>query len=314
MTESKVSCLQSEASCPQSEASCLQSEASCLQNEASFAHYFAGIDIGSTMTKAAIIHGGIVWSVIGPTGPEQRKLAGKVMQEALKKAGLSFEEISYLVATGYGRINVPFADKQITEISCHARGVNSIFPQARTIIDIGGQDVKGIRIDAKGKPVDFVMNDKCAAGTGRFLEVIAGALGIELDDLSKTAAASKKPARISSLCTVFAAQEVASRLSEGAPLSDLVAGIHQSVAERILRTVSRLSVEKEIVITGGGAKNGHLVKMLAERLGAAVLVPQEPLLTGAIGAAMLGKDRFHAAPAGQLQKRPRNWGEVTFFN
>lgn len=284
------------------------------ESKASSSKYFAGIDIGSTMTKAVIVNGGIVCSVIGPTGPEQRKLAGKVMQEALKKAGLSFEEISYLVATGYGRINVPFADKQITEISCHARGVNSIFPQARTIIDIGGQDVKGIKIDAKGKPVDFVMNDKCAAGTGRFLEVIAGTLGIELVALSKTAEESKNPARISSLCTVFAAQEVASRLSEGALLGDLVAGIHQSVAERILRTVSRLAVEKEVVVTGGGAKNGHLVKVLAERLGYAVLVPPEPLVTGAIGAALLGKDKFQATPAGELPKRPRNWGEVTFFN
>jgi predicted CoA-substrate-specific enzyme activase len=266
------------------------------------------------MTKAVIVNGGVVCYVVGPTGPEQRRLAGEVMREALGKAGLAFEEITYLVATGYGRINVPFADRQITEISCHARGINTIFPEARTVIDIGGQDVKGIKIDAKGKPVDFVMNDKCAAGTGRFLEVIAETLGLNLTDMSAIAAESQNPARISSLCTVFAAQEVSSRLSEGAPLGDLAAGIHQSIADRILRTVSRVSIEKEVVITGGGAKNGNLVKMLALRLGYELLVPPEPLITGALGAAMLGRDRFHAAAAGQLATKPRNFSEVTFFN
>jgi len=284
------------------------------QSEASRSRYFAGIDIGSTMTKVAIIEEETTrCTVIVHTGPEQRKLAGEVVKEALDKAGLSLEDISYLVATGYGRINVPFADKQITEISCHARGVNAIFPQARTVIDIGGQDVKGIKIDGKGKPVDFVMNDKCAAGTGRFLEVIAETLGLQIEDLSRTAEESANPARISSLCTVFAAQEVASRLSEGVPLGDLVAGIHQSVAERIIRTVNRLSITREVVITGGGAKNGNLVKMLADRLGYAVLVPPEPLLTGAIGAAMLARDRFQTAKPGQTPKRPRDFGEVTFF-
>lgn len=285
------------------------------QSEASRLEYFTGIDIGSTMTKVAIIEEETIrCTVIGHTGPEQRKLAGEVVKEALDKAGLSMEDIRYLVATGYGRINVPFADKQITEISCHARGVNAIFPQARTVIDIGGQDVKGIKIDGQGKPVDFVMNDKCAAGTGRFLEVIAETLGLRIEDLSRTAEESTNPARISSLCTVFAAQEVASRLSEGTPLADLVAGIHQSVAERIIRTVSRLSIAREVVITGGGAKNGNLVKMLSDKLGHGVLVPPEPLLTGAIGAAMLARDKFQKASPGQIPKKSRDFGEVTFFN
>lgn len=285
------------------------------ENRPSVSHYFAGIDIGSTMTKAAIVTDEtIVSTVIGHTGPEQRHLAAEVLREALSKAGLAPEDISYLVATGYGRINVPFADRQITEISCHARGVNALFPEARTVIDIGGQDVKGIKINSRGKPVDFVMNDKCAAGTGRFLEVIAETLGLEIDRMSETARESTAPARISSLCTVFAAQEVASRLAEGTPLGDLVAGIHLSVAERILRTISRIAVAKEVVITGGGAKNSHLVMMLEDKLGFAVLVPPEPLLTGAIGAAMLAKDRFHAAAPGQLPKRPRALGEVSFFD
>src|SRR5512133_1921818 len=146
---------------------------------------FAGIDIGSTMTKVVIVDdpGDCVASVIGPTGAEHRHLALKVMDEAVKKCGLSFSGLDFIVATGYGRINVPFADKQMTEITCHARGIWSIFPATHTIIDIGGQDSKGIKLDAEGRVADFVMNDKCAAGTGRFLEVIAETLGINLVDM-----------------------------------------------------------------------------------------------------------------------------------
>ncbi|MBW1714767.1 MAG: 2-hydroxyglutaryl-CoA dehydratase [Deltaproteobacteria bacterium] len=251
--------------------------------------YFAGIDIGSTMTKVVIMNDGIISSIIGPTGPEQRRLANNVMDSALRQIDLPFDVITYLVATGYGRINVPFADKQVTEISCHAKGVAHLFPRCRTIIDIGGQDSKGITID-DGRPTNFVMNDKCAAGTGRFLEVIADALGIALENLDKTALGSKQPASISSICTVFAKQEVVARLAEGVPLNDLVAGILESLASRISRMVKRLKVANEVVITGGGAKNAGLVKALSDKLGYATLVPPEPLITGAVGAALLGKD------------------------
>lgn len=211
------------------------------------------------------------------------------MEKALCKADLSFKAITYVVATGYGRINVPFADKQITEISCHAKGAASLFPEAKTIIDIGGQDCKGIKID-NGRPVDFVMNDKCAAGTGRFLEVIADALGIPVEEMGDIALKGKHPAKISNICTVFAEQEVVARLAEGVPLDNLVAGILESLANRISRMVNRLHVAKEVVITGGGAKNRGLVKALSDKLGYATVVPPEPLLTGAVGAALLGKD------------------------
>jgi len=275
--------------------------------------YFAGIDIGSTMTKAVIMNGGIVSYVIGPTGPEQRRLANKVMEKALQEADLSFEAIDYVVATGYGRINVPFADKQITEISCHAKGVASIFPKGKTVIDIGGQDSKAIKIDNRGKPIDFVMNDKCAAGTGRFLEVIAEVLGLNMEEMSKIAGESENPAQISSICTVFAAQEVVARLSEGVPLGDLVAGIYESVANRVLKMVNRLSIERDVVITGGGAKNRSLINILSDKLGRDILVPPEPLITGAIGAALLGKDMFQSASSQGMQISHRDLGEVTFF-
>ncbi len=232
---------------------------------------------------------GIISSIIGPTGPEQRRLANKVMDRALKEVDLPFKAITYIVATGYGRINVPFADKQITEITCHAKGVAHFFPETKTIIDIGGQDCKGISINS-GRPIDFVMNDKCAAGTGRFLEIIADALGINIEEMGEIGLEGNNPAKISNICTVFAEQEVVARLAEGVPLDDLVAGILESLANRISRMVNRLQVAKEVVITGGGAKNVGLVKALSDKLGHATVVPSEPLLTGAVGAALLGKD------------------------
>ncbi len=252
--------------------------------------YFAGIDVGSTMTKVVILNEGIIASIIGPTGPEQRRLANKVMEEALNKAAISFQTITYIVSTGYGRINVPFADKQFTEITCHARGIASLFPKAKTIVDIGGQDVKGIKIDPSSKIIDFVMNDKCAAGSGRFIEVIADTLGVPLDQVGDLSLQSKHPAKISNICTIWAQQEVAASLAEGVPISDLLAGVHHSLADRISRMVNRLRVEDMIIVTGGGAKNRGLLKALSEQLGHEILVPEEPLLTGALGAALMGKE------------------------
>ena len=242
------------------------------------------------MTKAVILDKEIIASVIGPTGPEQRRLANKVMEEALNRAALSFQSITYIVSTGYGRINVPFADKQFTEITCHARGVRALFPKARTVIDICGQDVKAIRIDATGKITDFVMNDKCAAGSGRFIEVIADTLEVPLDKVGDLSLQSKNPAKISDICTIWAQQEVAASLAQGVPIPDLLAGVHQSLADRICRLVNRLRVEEEIIVTGGGAENKGLLKALSDQLGRGVRVPENPLITGALGAALLGRE------------------------
>lgn len=276
--------------------------------------YFAGVDIGSTMTKVVIMDDSVLASVIGPTGPEHRKLANRVMEEALKKAKLSFDAMTYVVATGYGRINVPFADRQITEISCHARGIAHLFPEARTVIDIGGQDSKGIKIK-DGRAVDFVMNDKCAAGSGRFLEVAAEELGVELEDLGKLALESKNAVRISNTCTVFATQEVVGKLSDGAALPDIIAGLHEAIATRVYGMLRRLKIEREVVMTGGGAKNIGLVRALEAKLGFPVLVPPEPLLTGAIGAAMLGRDIVKEAEkkGTTLVRAERRLTEATLF-
>lgn len=276
--------------------------------------YFAGIDIGSTMTKIVIMDDEINSQVIGPTGAEHRHLANKVMEEALSKAGIAFDELTYVVATGYGRINVPFADKQITEITCHAKGVSSIFPSARTVIDIGGQDAKGIKI-AGGKVVNFVMNDKCAAGTGRFLEVIADALGLKLREMGELSLHSKEKVRISSTCTIFAEQEVVSKIADGVPIEDILAGLHEAIASRVFHMAEKMKIEKDVVMTGGVAKNVGMVKALEDQLGFPVLIAREPLLTGAIGAAILGKELvIKALEKGEaIEKGARLLEAASFF-
>lgn len=278
-------------------------------------NYFAGIDIGSTMTKVAIIGEDKEFHLIGPTGPEHRKLANRVMEQALGRAGIAFQDLDYVIATGYGRINVPFADKQVTEITCHARGLAYVLPSARTIVDIGGQDSKGIRIE-NGKVIDFVMNDKCAAGTGRFLEVVADALAVPLGSLGELSLTAKKPAVIGNMCTVFAEQEVVSKLAEGEPVDCLVAGIHHAIAGRVFGLVSKLKIKPDIAVTGGGAKNIGLLKALESKFGCPVLVPPEPLITGALGAALIGRELYvNAMRAGkEIARRARELGEATFFS
>jgi (R)-2-hydroxyacyl-CoA dehydratese activating ATPase len=278
--------------------------------------YFAGLDLGSTMTKVVIIDENekICAKIIYRTGAEHRRLANKVMEEALAKAAISFEAVSYVVATGYGRMNVPFADRQITELACHARGVSSLFPGARLAIDIGGQDAKGLKIK-DGKLLDFVMNDKCAAGTGRFLEIIAGTLGLKLEELSDISLKSTAKVTISSTCTVFAQQEVISQISRGMPLEDILAGVCDAIARRVTRMVERLKVEPDVLFTGGVARNAGVVKALEENLKCKIFVPEEPFFTGAMGAAILGKEYILKMlfDGISVQRVERCLNEATFF-
>ncbi len=274
----------------------------------------AGVDIGSTMTKVVIINKEILASIIGPTGAEHRQLADKVMAQALEQAGISFEDVHYILATGYGRINVPFADKQMTEIACHARGIHSFFPTARTVIDIGGQDSKAIKLDNE-KVINFVMNDQCAAGTGRFLEVIAEALGLGLEEMGEMSLRAKKKEKISNTCTIFAEQEIVSRLAEGAAVEDIVAGLFEGVVGRIYHMAERLKIENDTVITGGGAKSIGIIKAFEKKLGFTPMVPPEPLLTGAIGAALLGRDLAYGSMerSEPLRRKERRLKSATFF-
>ena len=268
------------------------------------------------MTKAVVTEETkICASITYYTGAEHRRQANKIMEEVLKQSGLAFDEITYVVATGYGRMNVPFADRQITELTCHARGLASMFPNVHLGIDVGGQDAKALKIK-NGKLLDFVMNDKCAAGTGRFLEVIAAVLGIKIEDLGAISAKAKNKVTISSTCTVFAEQEVITRLSQGVSLEDVVAGIHDSIASRVARMARRLRVEPDVVFTGGVAKNSGVVRALEEHLECKVLVPEEPLLSGALGAALLARDIVIQAMERKqlLQRGPRKLEETTFFS
>jgi predicted CoA-substrate-specific enzyme activase len=268
------------------------------------------------MTKVVILNRNddICADVIKHTGAEHRRLANRVMEEALEQAGVSFDEISCVIATGYGRITVPFADRQITELTCHARGVYHYVPSAKLAIDVGGQDAKGLKMNC-GKLLDFVMSDKCAAGTGRFLELIAASLDLKLDDMGKLSLKSTGKASISSTCTVFARQEVVTRISEGVSLEDILAGIHDAIASRITRMVEKLKIEPDVVFTGGVAKNIGIVKSLETKLGFEVMVPEEPLLSGAIGAALLGKEiTLKALAQGKpVQRGRRSLSESTFF-
>lgn len=217
----------------------------------------------------------------GTTGPE-RALAG-----ALEAAGVKIEDIEKIVATGYGRIQFNRADEQVSEITCHARGVHFLVPGVRTIIDIGGQDAKVIKLAADGKVVNFAMNEKCAAGTGRFLEVMARVLETEVGQLELIEAGAREVIAISSTCTVFAESEVISQLSAGKERADIVAGIHESVARRVSGLTGRVGLQPEVVMTGGVAQNGAVVKAMERAIKMPVTVAPNSQLTGALGAALI---------------------------
>jgi predicted CoA-substrate-specific enzyme activase len=250
----------------------------------------AGIDIGAGTAKAVIMdNGDITGRSILPVSGDINKAVEGVIGEALDKAGLSRDNLDYTVATGWGRDAVTFADNKTTEIICHASGVHYLLPQARTIIDIGAQDSKVIRINDKGRVADFVMNDKCAAGTGRFLEVMAHVLGLKLEEMGPLSLTSKNVCNISSTCTVFAETEVVSLRAQGKAVEDLIAGIHRSIASRVVIMGASIRLEKETAFTGGVAKNTGVRKALEEAGKLKCIVPEEPQITGALGAALIAQ-------------------------
>ena len=252
---------------------------------------FLGVDIGAVSAKAVILKGnGRFFHAVMDTGSNIELIADKVTKRVLAEAESTFDDLKGIVATGYGRISVPFADKKVTEITCHARGVHHLIPEVKTIIDIGGQDSKGIRVDEEGNVADFVMNDKCAAGTGRFLEVMAKALELKIDELGSISLESKDPCRISSVCTVFAESEVVSLRAEGRSREDIIAGIHKSIASRIGAMMSQVGREGLTVLTGGVAKNRGVIKALEDELKITMGIPENPQITGALGAALIASD------------------------
>lgn len=254
----------------------------------------AGIDIGSITTEALLFEKekGILSYTIMQTGADSKNTAKMALEKVLSYPKKAFEDISYIVATGCGRKRADFAHHTVTEITCIAKGINHIFPDVKTVIDIGGQDTKVIRVDGKGRVVEFEMNDKCAAGTGRFLEVMAHALGVDVDKIGDLSLKHKKEITISSICTVFAESEVISLVSEGEELEDILYGIHKAIADRTIGLINRLGgIEKEVAMAGGVAKNTGVVRALESALGVEIKIYVEPQIIGALGAALIALER-----------------------
>ncbi len=259
----------------------------------------AGVDVGSTQTKAVIIdeERRIVARALTDTGANVVQAAQRAFDVACADGAIDPDDVKFVVGTGYGRYKVTFGDRQVTEISCHGRGATHMFPGTGTVIDMGGQDSKAIRVKPDGEIIDFCMNDKCAAGTGRFLGAAAVALGMELGDLGPVSLLSTKPVKISTTCTVFAEAEVLSWLGKGKSVEDILWGVHRSIATRSFGLLRRVGIVDEITFTGGVARNPGMIKALEEMLGQRLNVSEESHFMGALGAALFAMDHHLAAVA-----------------
>ncbi len=256
---------------------------------------YAGVDVGSTTGKALLIddEGTILAYHIMTSLPRPEDTARRCMKALQEKAGIEEKDILYIVGTGYGRVKIPFADENISEISCHAMGAKWLCPTVKTVLDIGGQDCKAIGVRDDGKVREFAMNDKCAAGTGRFLESQARALGVRLEDFPSLSAKSNSPAVISSQCSVFAESEIITQLNEGTSMENIVAGIHLSIVTRLMSLLKRVGIKEDLTVAGGCAKNEGIINALQKVSGINVVrLTQDPQVTGALGAALLARERY----------------------
>jgi len=251
-------------------------------------NYVGGIDVGALSTEAVILDpkGELCGYSIVETGASSTEAAEEAFDKALAAGGISREAVRRIAATGYGRVSVPLADKRITEISCHARGAGHLFPGIGTVIDIGGQDSKVIRIADSGQVLDFAMNDKCAAGTGRFLEVMAAKLRVPLDEMGELSLHAGSEVHISSVCTVFAESEVVSLVAKNHPKEEIIKGLHRAIVNRVWSMVTAVGTSGEVTMSGGVAKNRGVVQLMEERLGSRIKVYSEPQIVGALGAAL----------------------------
>lgn len=251
-----------------------------------------GIDIGSTVTKAVVFDGTVLSSIALPTGWNPKESGEKAFREALRTAGIKTQDIDYTLVTGYGRISLPFADSRITEITCHAVGARFLFPNTKTVLDIGGQDSKAIALNDDGSVADFVMNDKCAAGTGRFLQVMAGILDCSLDELGVLARAAQ-PSPINSMCTVFAESEIIGLLAQGTPKESVASGVIHAIARKLPNLLGRILLRDDVTFTGGLATNRNICFLLSESLAIRLHIPKQPQMAGALGAAVLAQNIVH---------------------
>lgn len=256
----------------------------------------AGVDVGSTQTKAVLLsdNGGvsITARALVDTGANVRKAAEHAFHEVCKAAGMHPSDVGFVVGTGYGRYNISFGHTQMTEITCHARGAHFVFPGTRTVIDMGGQDSKAIAVGADGEVLDFVMNDKCAAGTGRFLANAADVMAISLDEVGPLSLRGTKPVKITTVCTVFVESDILSYLSQGKKGEDILAGVHLAIARRTMSLARRVPLEPEITMTGGVARNIGMVKALEAVLGQPLQISPDAHFMGAIGAALFAMEKM----------------------
>ena len=258
----------------------------------------AGMDIGSTTAKCVLLEGKeIVGKSLSPVGVDIVKDAEVALELALRDARRERSEAAFIAGTGYGRYKVYFGQLTVTEISCHARGAHFLFPGTRLVLDIGGQDTKAIRVGSSGEVIDFAMNDKCAAGTGRFLEVCANALGFDIGEIGPLSLQARHPLKVTSTCTVFAESEVTSFVARGKEPKDILAGLHASIVSRSLSLMQRVGIEPEVTFTGGVSRNEGMVLALRRRLGAPVNVSPLSQFMGALGAALAGQARCEGAAA-----------------
>jgi predicted CoA-substrate-specific enzyme activase len=253
--------------------------------------YVAGCDVGSLSAKAIIMsNGDVLASHVIFARPEPEESAREVMDKALGKAGLAIADIAYCVGTGYGRNSIPFANAVESEIICHGKGAQWLMPEVHMVIDIGGQDAKAIRLDDSGNVIRFAYNDRCASGTGRFLEVMSGAMGVNLEDMGEISSKATSPLSISNQCVVFAETEIISLINAGKNLSDIVAGLHKSLAHRVAALARGIELDKEITMTGGVAKNTGMFAALEEALGVKLReMSTDPQIIGALGAALIAR-------------------------
>lgn len=261
--------------------------------------YAAGVDVGSTQTKAVLLDedGRIVARSLLETGAYLVRAAERAYEKALAEAGARREDVGYVIGTGYGRFKVAFGDAQVTEISCHAKGAWALFPATRTVIDVGGQDTKAIKVSPRGEVLDFAMNDKCAAGSGRFLSNSAEAVGMDVSEIGARSLEARQPVRLSTVCTVFVESDILAYLAQGKRVEDILAGVHGAIAARTVALVRRVGSEAEVTFTGGVARNVGMVKALEGKLAVRLNVSPDSHYTGAIGAAMFALERTLAAPA-----------------
>jgi len=255
--------------------------------------FVAGCDVGSLTAEAVIMENGkILGSEIIRVRPKAEQSARDVMDRVLSKLDLKYDDLAYTIATGYGRETIPFANGNISEISCHGRGANFLIPEIRTVIDVGGQDCKAIRVDGQGNLEDFVMNDKCAAGTGRSLELNSEALGVDVSELGSLSLESTENITITNQCSIFTELEIMHLLMEDKSVADIAAGINEAMARRVKMLVGKVGIKNEIGMTGGVSKNIGVVKSLEQTLGAKfVEFPEDPQIIGALGAALFAADR-----------------------